>query len=73
MPGQSLTLFAARLRREDRVWAVDRESGSVVTLPLLQYTMIVGTKEASIYTFKDTAAKAYAEQARMLDEIAGRN
>jgi len=58
---------------DGRAWAVDRETGAVHSLPMVQLMLIEGTKEASIYTFKDTAAKAYAESARVLAAIAGRN
>jgi hypothetical protein len=58
---------------DGRAWAVDRETGAVHSLPLVQLALIEGTREASIYTFRPTAAQAYAEQARVLAAIAGRN
>jgi hypothetical protein len=55
------------------MWAVDRETGSLHTLPMLQFLLIDGTPEASIYEFKPSAAAAYVVQARLLAEIQGRN
>jgi hypothetical protein len=69
MTGPNLT----RAFSDGRAWSVDRETGAVHSLPLVQFLLIEGTREASIYDFKPTAAQAYAEQARVMAAIANRN
>jgi hypothetical protein len=73
MTGPNFAHFVRDFRQTGQMWAIDRETGAVRPIPTVQFLIIEGTREASIYTFKPTAGQAYAEQARVLAAIAQRN
>lgn len=73
MTGPAFTRFCSEYRRTGILYAVDQASGEVVKVPHVRFLLIEGTREASIYSFHSQPGQAYAEQARVLAKIAGRN